>query len=171
MISLTLFGIVCAAAVAVAHMARLATEERDCVVFAAWVLLGNWMAFSMPWIYAPASPAFVAYSLGLRAGNVDMWALFDLISLLLVAIKCRNAWWSPLLWIPYLITLTMHSIAWCNGLEYIDYRAVLDASLVMQLAVIFTLGGGGCADILLNYWHSRVVPSISKLGPHLAGRD
>lgn len=171
MISIALFGTVCAAAVVVAHMARLAPEERDCLVFAAWVLLGNWLTFSMPWVYAPASPAFIAYSLGLHVSNLDMWALADLASLLLVAIKCRNAWWSPLLWVPYLITLTMHSIAWCNQLEYIDYRAVLDASLVMQLAVIFTLGGGGCADILLNYWHSRVVPSLSKLAPHLAGRD
>lgn len=152
MIPIALFGIMCAAAVAVAHMARLATEERDCVVFAAWVLLGNWLLFSTPWIHAPLAPAFIAYELGIPASNSDMWAFADLASLLAVLIRCRNAWWSPLLWVPYLITLTMHSIAWCNGLEYIDYRAVLDASLVMQLAVIFTLGGGGCADRLSDLW-------------------
>lgn len=152
MIGLALFGVACVAAVAVAYAARLTTEERDCVVFAAWVLSGNWLAFAMPWVYAPASPAFIVSSLWIYVHNSDMWAFADLASLLLVAIKCRHAWWSPLLWVPYLITLTMHSIAWCNGLEYIDYRAVLDASLVMQLAVIFTLGGGGCADRLSDLW-------------------
>lgn len=166
MIGLALFGMACVAAVAVAYAARLATEERECVVFAAWVLLGNWLTFSMPWIYAPASPAFIVYSFGLHVRNIDMWAFADLACLALVAIKCHRAWWSPLLWIPYLITLTMHSIAWCNGLEYIDYRAVLDASLVMQLAVIFTLGGGGCADRMSDLWGLRgvVLSAIRRLG-------
>lgn len=147
-------------------MARLVPEERDCLALASWVLFGNWLLFSMPWIYAPASPAFIAYAWGLEVSNKDMWAFADLVSLVLVAIKCRHAWWSPLLWIPYLITLTMHSIAWCNGLEYIDYRAVLDASLVVQLAVIFTLGGGGCADRLSDLWGLRgvVLSAIRRLG-------
>lgn len=166
MIPIALFGIMCAVAIAVAYAARLATEERDCAVFAAWVLLGNWLAFSMPWIYAPASPAFIASSLGIYMPNIDMWALADLASLVAVSVRCRNAWWSPLLWVPYLITLTMHTIAWCNQLEYIDYRAVLDASLVMQLAVIFTLGGGGCADRLSDLWGLRgvVLSAIRRLG-------
>lgn len=143
------------------------------MAFAAWTLAINWLLFSSFWIYAPLSPAFLVYGAGEQLGieiavrHEDMWALADLMSLVAVSIRCRNAWWSPLLWVPYLITLTMHTIAWCNGLEYIDYRAVLDASLVIQLAVIFTLGGGGCADRMSDLWggfRSVVQSAVRLLG-------
>lgn len=136
-------------------------------MFAAWVLAVNWLLFSMPWIHAPLAPAFLAYEYGFTFSNKDMWAVADVIALIAVMTKCRHAWWSPLLWVPYLITLTMHAIAWCNGLEYIEYRAVLDASLVMQLAVIFMLGGGGCADRVFGVWGgfcNLVRATVRRLG-------
>jgi len=148
-IKLALFGVLCVLAIAVAHCAR---EERDCVVFTAWVLALNWLLFASYWIYAPSSPAFLLYAIGIQVKHEDMWALADLVSLVAVGWHCRNLWWSPLLWCVYLVTLVMHVIAWANSLQYTDYIEVLDAALIIQLAVIFMLGGGGCADLLSNCW-------------------
>lgn len=52
----------------------------------------------------------------------------------------------------YLVTLAMHAVARCNGLEYLDYRRVLDAALIIQLATIFVVGGGDVANRLSNWW-------------------
>lgn len=147
--TLALFAVLCVMALVVAHFAQ---EERGCVVHAGWVLLINWLLFASPWIYAPLSPAFLLADIGLPAEPEDMWALADLASMIVVAIRCRNVWWGPMLWSVYMVTLCMHAVAWANGLEYLEYKAVLDASLVMQLAILFMLEGGGCADYLSAVW-------------------
>ncbi len=147
--TLALFAVLCVVALVVSHFAQ---EERGCVVHAGWVLLINWLLFASPWIYAPASPAFLLADIGLPAEPQDMWAIADLASMIAVAVRCRHVWWGPMLWSVYMVTLCMHAVAWANGLEYLEYKAVLDASLVMQLAILFMLGGGGCADYLSDLW-------------------
>lgn len=153
--TIALFAVLCVAAVVVSHFAH---DGRDCVVFASRVLLVNWLLFASYWIYAPLSPAFMAYGAGQAMGldlpvkHEDMWAIADLASMIAVAVRCRHVWWGPMLWSVYMVTLCMHAVAWANGLEYLEYKAVLDASLVMQLAILFMLGGGGCADYLSAVW-------------------
>jgi hypothetical protein len=149
MCRIAFFGVACALAIWVASCAR---EERDCVLFTAGVLAVNWLLFASYWIYAPASPAFLLYAMGVQVRHEDTWALVDLASLVAVGWRCRNVWWSPILWSVYLVTLTMHVIARANDLMYLDYDEVLDAALIIQLAVIFMLGGGGCADRLSDCW-------------------
>jgi hypothetical protein len=151
MCKIAFFFVMCVAAICVAYCAK---EERDCVTFTAWALAANWVLFVTPWIYAPVSPAFLAYDLGFPARTEDAWAAMDLICLVAVGWKTRDLWWSPYLWGAYLIVLAMHAVARFNGLIYEDYEAVLDAALVIQLAVIFSLGGGGCADRLSSSWHN-----------------
>lgn len=142
---LAFFASLVSAAVAVAYGAR---KERDCVTFTAWVIAANWLQFAMPWIYAPLSPAFIAYDMGFNARTEDAWAVADLLSLIAVGWKCRDVWWSPILWSVYLVTLAMHAVARYNHLMYEDYEPVLNAALAIQLAVIFSIGGGGCAEFL-----------------------
>lgn len=167
MISVALFGGMCVAAIIATYLARLPAEERGCAVTAAWVLAGNWLLFACAWIYAPLSPAFLLYGVGIKVKQEDMWALVDLLSLIVVAVRTRHIWWGPLLWTPYLVTLCMHAVAWGAALEYIEYRAVLDAALLIQLAVLFTLGGGGCADRLSDMWgglRGVVRSAVHRLG-------
>ncbi len=140
-------AVACVTAIAVAYHAR---EDRDLTIMVALIIAVNWLLFAMPWIYAPASIAFIAYDFGLPARQEDGWATVDMISLMIVAWRARDAWWSPLIWSIYLVMLAMHAIAWANGLQYVEYKYVLNAALIIQLAVIFMLGGGGCADRLLS---------------------
>lgn len=169
MIQAALFGSLCAAAIIAAYCARLPTGECGCAVAAAWVLAGNWLLFASAWIYAPLSPAFLLYGLGIKVMQQDMWALADLLSLIVVAHRSRHVWWGPLLWSTYLVTLSMHAIAWAADLQYLDYRSVLDASLLLQIAIILTLGGRGIADRVSAAWRSCVLPRLPKLGAYLAG--
>lgn len=147
--SIVTFGLICAAAVAVSSCVKV---DRACVVTAALVVTANWLLFSMPWIYAPASLAFIATDMGVKVTTEETWSVIDLLSLVAVGITCRRVWWSPILWSAYLVTLAMHAIAATNGLEYLDYRRVLDAALIIQLATLFVVGGGDCADRLLDRW-------------------
>lgn len=133
-------------AIAVAACSR---HDRPCAVKVAGILAINWLLFSLPWIYAPASYAFLV---GIPARQEDGWALFDLLSMMSVIVVCWRVWWAPVIWSIYLVMLSMHAVAWANGLEYIDYAAVLDAGVAVQLAVIFMVGGPGCADRLLAGW-------------------
>jgi len=148
-IRLAFFGAACVAAIIVASFAR---EGRQCLLVASAVVAINWLLFASYWIYQPASPAFVVWGIADRLGfdlpvkHEDMWALADLASLMVTAWWCRPYWWSPLLWSMYLACLCVHAVAWVNGLEYLDYRYALDGALVVQLAVLFLIGGDGCAD-------------------------
>lgn len=167
MCKVAFFGVACVLAMWVASCAR---EERDCILFTAGALAVNWLLFASFWIYAPLSPAFLLYDVGIQVKHEDMWAITDLASLVAVGWRCRNVWWSPILWSVYLVTLTMHVIAWANDLMYLDYDEVLDAALIIQLAVIFMLGGGGCADRLLGAWSNvriRLLDVASKGGTRL----
>jgi len=145
------FGLMCVLAVAVSACVKV---DRAPVLTAALVIATNWLLFSMPWIYAPASLAFVLSDWGMPASTEDTWSVIDLISLMIVGIVCRRFWWSPILWSAYLVTLSMHAVAWANGLEYLDYRRVLDAALILQLATLFVVGGGDCADRVFDSWRS-----------------
>lgn len=145
------FGLLCALAVAVSACVKV---DRGSVLAAALVITANWLLFSMPWIYAPASLAFVLSGWGIDVSTEDTWSVIDLASLIAVGLTCRRFWWSPILWSAYLVTLSMHAVAWANGLEYLDYRRVLDAALILQLATLFVVGGGDCADRLLDCWRS-----------------
>lgn len=158
MLGLALFGASCAAVLAAACLAR---EERGELRFAAIAVSSNWLLFASFWIYAPLSPAFLVYGSGEAMGwaipvrHEDMWALADLICMIAVGIRCRFMWWSPLIWGLWFAQLTMLSVAWANGLEYLDYKPMLDASLVIQLLALLalsTLGGNGCGDRLLGLW-------------------
>lgn len=140
------FGLVCLLSIAAASCAR---HDRACAVKVACILSVNWLLFSMPWIYAPASYAFL---IGSPARQEDGWALFDLVSLVLAAWACRRVWWAPVIWATYLNLLAMHAVAYALSIEYVDYAPVLDAGLAVQLAVIFMAGGPGCADRLCNCW-------------------
>lgn len=169
MISVALFGGLCVAAITAGYCARLPAGERDCAVVAAWVLAVNWLLFASAWIYAPLSPAFLLYGLGLKVTQQDMWAVTDLLSLIVVAHRSRHVWWGPLLWSTYLVTLAMHVIAWAAGLAYLEYRSVLDGSLLLQIAIILTLGGTGVGDRLSAGWRGSVLPRLPKLAAYLAG--
>lgn len=145
------FGLMCALAVAVSACVKVG---RNAVLTAALVILANWLLFAMAWIYPEASPAFVMTDLGVYMTHEDTWSVMDLVSLMIVGIVCRRFWWSPILWSAYLVTLSMHAVAWANGLEYLDYRRVLDAALILQLATLFVVGGGDCADRVFDCWRS-----------------
>jgi len=158
MLPLALFGASCAAVITATCLAR---EEREELRFAATAVGINWLLFASFWIYAPLSPAFLVYGSGEAMGwaipvrHEDMWALADLLCMIAVGLRCRLIWWAPLIWGLWFAQLTMLSVAWANGLEYLDYKPMLDASLVMQLLALLalsTLGGNGCADRLLNLW-------------------
>ena len=144
---LATFGILCLLAVVVAACTR--TDGRF-IRASATVLAGNWLLFAMPWIYAPAAPAFA-----FQSSNLDAWAMADLLSLIMIGWAGRRTWWSPILWSPYLVTLTMFAVAWSSGLPYEQYMHVLDAALAFQLLIIFTVGGGDCADYLSDLWRHR----------------
>jgi len=145
------FGLLCALCVAVSACVKV---DRNAVLTAALVIATNWLLFAMAWIHPEASPAFVMTDLGFYMTHEDTWSIIDLISLIIVGVVCRRFWWSPILWSAYLVTLSMHAVAWANGLEYLDYRRVLDAALILQLATLFVVGGGDCADRLLVGWRS-----------------
>lgn len=140
MLTMALFGIACVLAFLVALCAR---QDGHALRVGAAVLGGNWLLFAMPWIYAPAAPSFA-----LQVNNIDAWALADLLSMMAIGWAGRDAYWSPALWGPYMVTLSMFAIAWTGGLPYVEYKYVLDAALTLQLAVIFAIGGGDCADYL-----------------------
>ncbi len=155
MLRLVFFGSMCAVSMAAAYGTR---EERGAVVYAARILAANWLLFASYWIYAPLSPAFIVYGAGEALGldlpvkHEDMWALADLTAMMLVGLRCRDIWWGPVLWSVYMVSLSMHAVAWANGMLYLEYRPVLDACLILQAAIILMMGGGGCADYLSGLW-------------------
>lgn len=152
---LVTFGALCVLALLVAIGSRV---DRRCLATSASVILGNWLLFSMPWIYAPASFAFVAKAAGFHVHQIDGWAIIELCSLICIIGCCWRVWWGPLLWIPTLVNLVMYAVAYANDLEYIQYQSVLDASLSVQLAVVFLIGGPSCADRVSRCWRvHRVV--------------
>lgn len=149
MVKLATFGILCLLALLVSLCTK---GEGRTLRVAASVLAVNWLLFAMPWIYAPLAPSFIVSSAGVRVSNLDMWALADLISLMVIGWHGRFIWWSPMLWSIYLVTLCMYSIAWALELQYVEYKYVLDGALIVQIAIILAMGGGGCADYLLDRW-------------------
>ena len=159
MLKLITFGLLCAAALVVAAYAR---EDRRCVMTVAGIVATNWVLFAMPWIYNPASPAHLMKVIGFPALHQDMWSIADLASIILLAVCARHLWWSHIIAAAYLITLGMLAVATHKQLDYDQYAMVMDAALVVQLAVIFMLGGGGFADRLLAHWSTYRV--------HLLGR-
>lgn len=149
MCKLVTFGVLCALAVLVS---AASVTERRCLMASALVIAGNWLLFSMPWIYAPASFEFVMSGWGLPGTQEDGWAILDLCSLVAIVGCCWRSWWGPLLWSPYLVTLSMHAVAYSSHLKYGEYQGVLDASLAVQLAVIFLIGGPEVANRVLDRW-------------------
>lgn len=145
MLKLVTFGLLCAAALVAAAHAR---EDRRCVLIAAGIIAGNWLLFAMPWIYNPLSLAHMLKVVGFPARHEDIWALVDVLSLALLAHYCRHLWWSATIAAAYLGTLVTLWVGGEIGLDYDQYEHILDAALVMQLAVVLTLGGGGIADLL-----------------------
>jgi len=152
------FGVACLAALVVCHHAR---EGRACLKVAAWVVFANWALFAASW-YPAVAPSFLLYRFGVDVSPEDIWSLTDLISLSIVAYTCRQHWWSPLIWTPYLVCLCMYVVAWVNGLNYMDYNEVLDGALLVQLAVLFTLGGDACADYLSSRWNLRGLGDLAR---------
>lgn len=151
MIWSTFFGVACLLAVFVCHHAR---EERACLRIASWVVFANWALFASAW-YESIAPAFALDRIGIYMPPEDIWSLTDLTSLCAIIYACRRCWWAPLLWTPYLVCLCMYAVAWVNSLDYMDYKEVLDGALLVQLAVLFTLGGDACADYLSRRWGLR----------------
>ncbi len=155
MTKLVTFGILCIAAVLVG---ALSANDRRCLFTAALVILGDWLLFSMWWIYAPASLPYVAQGVGLYIRHIDAWAMIDLSAMICLIGCCWRVWWGPLLWLPLLVNLVMYAVAYSFDLEYANYQNVLDASLSVQLATVFLVGGPGCADRLSRCrWFHRVV--------------
>jgi hypothetical protein len=149
--SIYTFGLMCILAVLVSCCVKV---DRNAVVTAALVIGTNWLLFAMAWIHPEVSPAFIMTDLGIYMTHEETWSVMDLASLMVVGIVCRRLWWAPILWSAYLVTLAMHAVAWANGLEYLDYRRVLDAALILQLATLFVVGGGDAADRLFDFWSS-----------------
>jgi len=143
------FGLLCALAVAVSACVKV---DRNAVLTAAMVISLNWLLFAMAWIHPEASPAFVMTDLGVYMTHEDTWSVMDLVSLMIVGVVCRRFWWSPILWSAYLVDLAMLAVAWANGLKYLDYRRVLDAALILQLATLFVVGGGDARSRLSDWW-------------------
>ena len=129
---------------------------------AAAIIAGNWLLFVMPWVYNPASLAHLLKVAGMPARHEDMWALVDLASITLLAWSCRHLWWSVIIAGAYLGALALHVVAANAGLDYEQYETFLDAALVLQLAVIFVVGGRGLADLVFHWSRVR--------GLHLLGR-
>lgn len=151
MCKLVTFGLLCVAALVVAAHSR---EDRAFAKMAGWTVLVNWALFVMPWVYNPLSLAHLAKIAGLPVRHEDMWALTDLASIFIVGYAGRHVWWAPIIWSLHMSMLAMLSVAWANSLEYIQYSAVLDVCLIVQLAVLFLVGGEGCADRLSDCWRS-----------------
>lgn len=168
MSKLVTFGLLCVAALVVASCSR---EDRRCVVTAAGVILANWMLFVLPWVYNPLSPAHLLKVIGLPATHEDMWALADLASLLTICWYGRDLWWTGLLIGPYLAMLATLATGWAEGADYGQYALMLDRGLLVQLAVIFWLGGDGVLDRLSAGWRrgQRWLASVPVLATHLAG--
>ena len=149
MTKLATFGLMCAAALLVSLFAK---KDGHVLRVAAAVIASNWLLFAMPWIYAPA-----ALSFAVGGSNLDAWAMTDLLSMVVIAWAGRGAWWSPAIWSLYLVTLSMFSIAYALGLPYDQYLYVLDGALIVQLSMIFVIGGGDVADFLSDRWrYSRL---------------
>jgi len=146
MLRLALYGTFCLMAVLVALCAK--TDRQMMIVTASQMLL-NWLLFAMPWIYAPASLAWVISAHGVYVHNVDVWSAVDLLSLVLVGYVGWRVWWMPVFAVIYLIKLGAYAVAWTGRLEYLEYRDVLDMGLTVQIALILMIGGGDCADYLL----------------------
>lgn len=144
---LATFGILCLLSIAVAACAR---NERDCAVKVASVLTLNWLACNMPWINVDWSYSAVVHAWGLPGKQTDGFALFDFVAMVTVAYIGWDVWWSAIIWSVSFIQLTMHAVAWANGLQYADYAPVLDAALAVQIAAIFVVGGPGCADLVFR---------------------
>lgn len=166
---IALFGGLITLAIFVAHFAGRSKER---VIFCACIIALNWIQFAMPWIYAPASPAFLLPLIGVYADHESIWAVCDLLSLLAIGWVCRAEHWSPLVWGPYLSMLAMIAAAWVTGMEYVEYDHILNAALLVQLAAIFAIGGGGCADYLSARWRCFCAmvhrPALRRVSNHAA---
>ncbi len=165
MTKLVFFGSACAVALLFAACAQ---HDRRVTVLCALTLLANWVVCSMPWLYLPLSYEAVTSAIGMRQPQEDGWAIADLMALAVTAWLGRAMWWGLFLPVLYLGMLAMHVIAWANHLQYQDYSLLLDATLCVQLALIFVLGGGGVADLLLSGWRGHILPRLSVLAPYLA---
>jgi hypothetical protein len=160
MFTLITFGVMCVAALVVATFAR---EQRGFAVFAGSVILLNWALFVTPWVCNELSLAHLLKLVGAPATHEDMWALTDLLSMTALVVVGRNIWWSAILWSVYFAMLAMHAVAYINDLQYVEYKGVLNAGLIVQLAVLFVVGGDGCADYLSRCWRVYIMGIPSRL--------
>jgi len=149
MAKLVIFGGLCVLAVLVG---ALSTQDRRCLFTGALIILGDWLLFSMWWIYAPASLPYVAKGAGLHLTHLDAWAMIDLCAMVCLIGVCWRVWWGPLLWMPLLTNLVMYAVAYSFHLDYSCYQNGLDAMLSLQLATVFLVGGPGCADRVSHCW-------------------
>lgn len=162
---LYIFGAACVLAVLVAASAH---EDRRVLVLCAVAILANWIACSMPWIYAPASVEFLTARTGTRLTQEEGWAMFDLAALTVTAMVGRRVWWGMVIPSMYLAMLVMLGFAAAEGLNYDEYSLINDTALVIALSVIFAQGGRGARDWLRGRWRVRLAPRLSFLAAHLA---
>ena len=164
---IAIFGILAIAALTICVLSR---REERWLVTVGLCLAVNWLLFAMPWIYAPASPAFIVSGWGWGAVRQEnMWALADLICLCVIAVHCRAHFGSTIFVAQYAGCLAVYSAAYIGGLQYITYSFALDTSFLIQVAAIFTLGGPSVRDRVLHRWRGRRLAALPVVVAHMAG--
>ena len=163
-------GVGCAAAVMfAAHSAR---DGRGEAVGLACLTLVNWALFVLA--YTDYSPSWALQRAGFDVSSVHLWMLADAICGSAAAMLAFRHWWGFALWGVALAKIGFHA-----GMDaqlydpgfYVD--VLLNAGLLVQLAIFFAIGGGGVASLLRNITrrlrnirHSRAAASQkTRAGP------
>jgi hypothetical protein len=142
-------------------------SQRADAVFVAKVLAGVWLAYAMPWIYEPLSPAGMLYRIGLTSVTHEhVWAAGDLIGSVLVVARAGHTTWGLIIWGLYIAMLGCHALRWASGADLPLYSPALNAAFALQLLVLALVGGGSVLSRLSRGGGLRRIPVHQRLASH-----
>lgn len=139
------YGLLACAATLVAFGAP--SKDRTRAVLAGLLILIGWGL----WVcsYGPNSPAGLLYRLGVKdIEHSDVWAMVDALTSTAILAMAYHTRWGWGLWGAIVCQIVMHGANRYGGLPYPAYLTALDALFLAQLAILFSVGGRGCADTL-----------------------
>lgn len=137
-----LFGLGCVVAIiCAAHSPK--DGRREAVALSS-LLIVNWALFILA--YTEWSPKMALDRIGIYTSSIQLWMIADSIIGAMATIAYRF-WWGRALWAVCVVQILLHIGMEMKLFDPVVYTDdLLNAMLLVQLAIFFVIGGAGARD-------------------------
>lgn len=136
-------GAMCAAAVMVAAFSR---HDRRELVAIGLLICANFMFCNLA--YTPYAPKYALAAIGFDVSSKELWMLADTLVSAGALILAWHRWWGWVIWVLAWVQIFAHALRMDKLVDEFLYTDVLQIVLLIQLAVLFVIGGPGLVEFL-----------------------